>query len=244
VAEGDILYDANGQAVGRVGRESGAGMFVMDVPSTPASAPSRPAAAPGTVGETTVPPATTQEVQGIAEYTSAGDIQGGDTYVPFGPVIELERDPEGGGYLDPGYSTALTNEGFRRTFRIAGSVGLMPLLRFAHAAKAGMDTEDLEGMAALYTMIQDCVHPDDWAAFQEYATVTKAEDEDLMDFVGAAMEIISARPRKPRGSSSATSRRTSQRSKGNSSAPASVIPPGAIQPSEVDGLMPVADLVK
>lgn len=252
MAEGQTLYDAKGNAV-QV-NFGPAGGFVYTAPDATVSpvppAQVGPIVAPGTSQGPQSPAAsnpapagyTTQQVQGSAEYVRAGEVQGGDTYVPFGPALTLETD-EAGGFVDPGYSTALTDQGIRRTFRVAPSIGLMPLLRFAHAAKAGLDTDDLEGMAALYDMINDCVHPDDWSAFMAYATEIKAEDEELMEFVSSAMEIISARPRKPRGSSSATSRRTLPRSRGNSSGPASVIPDGAIRPPEVDGLMPVSDLV-
>lgn len=46
-----------------------------------------------------------------------------------------------------------------RDFRIADKVGLMPLLAFANASKAGLRTEDLDGLAAMYAMIRDCIHP-------------------------------------------------------------------------------------
>ena len=239
MAEGQILYDAQGNPIGTFAGDM-AGMFVMDTPSAPVAAPAQAqpvtAPAPSYQGPQNTA-ATTQQVQAVAEYAGAGEIVGGDTFIPFGPPINFNGE-------DPGYSYAITEHGPRRTFRIAPSIGLMPLLRFAHAAKAGMDTDDLEGMAALYDMIADCVHPDDWVAFQAYATQTKAEDEELMEFVSAAMEVISARPRRRRGSSSATPPRTSQKSKGSSSTPDSVIPPGAIRPAEIDGLMPVGDLVK
>ncbi len=239
VAEATILYDAAGNAV-QVGPalNGAAASSVQAAQGQPVVTPAQSQ----TVHQ--IPVTTTQQVQAAAEYADGGDVLGGDTFIPFGPTVRIEQDPENPGQdIDPGFRYAWTKDGARRTFRIAGSIGLMPLLRFAHSAKAGLDTDDLEGMAALYTMIQDCVHPDDWAEFQEYATVTKAEDEDLMEFVGAAMEVITARPRKRRGSSSASSPNTSQRSRGGSSKQGSVIPAGAIRPAEFEGLMPVGDLV-
>ena len=203
------------------------------------------AARPSTAGNSAAasePVATTQEVQHGAEYASAGDVQGNETYVPFGPAIEFEEVD--GTPVDPGFTWDWFDGVPRRTFMISHSVGMMPLMRFAFAAKRGMDSEDMDGLAALYTMIRDCVHPDDWDGFQDYATDTKADDEDLMEFVQSAMEVIAARPRKPRGSSSATSRSTSAKSRGSSSRQGSVIPPGAIVPPEAQGLMPVGDLVK
>jgi hypothetical protein len=43
-------------------------------------------------------------------------------------------------------------------FKMAPSVGLMPLLRFANASKKGLDSDDFEGMAAMYAMIRGVVH--------------------------------------------------------------------------------------
>lgn len=247
MAETQVLYDASGREV-QVDLGPGGGLLYPGGPTDVGQAQptARPAAAPITsYQDPQTPAATTQTVQGTAEY-AGGDlgvvVEGGDTYIPFGPEIAIEQD-DSGADIDPGYPYAWTDGGARRTFRIAPSIGLMPLLRFAHAAKAGLDTDDLEGMAALYDMISDCVHPDDWPAFMSYATVAKSEDEELMEFVSAAMEVITARPRKPRGSSSATSRRTSLRSKGSSSKQATVIPPGTIVPPEADGLMGVGELV-
>lgn len=181
---------------------------------------------------------TTADVQRSAE-GAVGELYDDAVLVPFGPeVSEAEAQ-------QPGWMAARDDSGvLKRAFRVAEGVGMMPLLRFAHAAKSGMDTDDLEGMAALYTMIRDTVHEADWEAFQDYATVTKAEDEALLEFVSAAIEVISARKAKQRGSSSGTSPRTSERSKVSSSRPGSVTPPGARLPEEAEGLMPVGALIK
>lgn len=44
-------------------------------------------------------------------------------------------------------------------FRIAPKVGVMPLMRFAHAAADELDTGSLESLAAMYDMLRDCIHP-------------------------------------------------------------------------------------
>jgi hypothetical protein len=103
-------------------------------------------------------------------------------------------------------------------FAIADKVGLMPLLRFAHAAKSGLDSADLEGMAAMYDMLRQCIadeavyvrdgRPIDkpaevdesvtklggWAEFEAHATKAKADDEDLMGVVQRVMTLLSERP--------------------------------------------------
>lgn len=128
-------------------------------------------------------------------------------------------------------------------FRIAENVGAMPGLAFADASKRGLDSGDLAGMAAMYRMIRDVIHrpklfddngkrvvdevtgkpafdESEWRRFEEHATDEQADGEDLMEFVGEAMAVISARPPKRRGNSSASSPTTSPRSKGSSSSPA------------------------
>jgi len=107
-------------------------------------------------------------------------------------------------------------------FAVAEKVGLMPLLRFAHAAKSGLDSADVEGMAALYDMLQQCIaeqpvlvrredgrpvdSPADmddedevkmlggWAQFEAHATKVKADDEQLIDLVQRVMTLMSERP--------------------------------------------------
>lgn len=106
-------------------------------------------------------------------------------------------------------------------FAVADKVGLMPLLRFAHAAKSGLDSADLDGMAALYDMLQQCIAeepvllradgqpvetPEDmdeegeakllggWREFEAHATKVKADDEELIGVVQRVMTILSERP--------------------------------------------------
>jgi hypothetical protein len=128
-------------------------------------------------------------------------------------------------------------------FRLADGVALMPLLAFANASKEGLDSDDMEGMAALYALIRDVVDqtreqktgehgeplfevdgetpqwagPSEWQRFERHAIIKRADGDDLMDFVGRAMSVMSARPRKRREVSSATSPRTSEKSKAASS---------------------------
>jgi hypothetical protein len=61
---------------------------------------------------------------------------------------------EGAPVLDETNSVEFMGE----RFRLADRVGLMPLLRFANASKAGLDSDDFEGMAAMYAMIRGVIH--------------------------------------------------------------------------------------
>ena len=143
-------------------------------------------------------------------------------------------------------------------FRLAGNIGLMPLLAFANASKNGLDSDDMEGMAAMYALIRDTVDqtrvqktgadggpvtdpsgdpvwegPSDWQRFERHAIDKKADGDDLMGFIQRAMEVISARPTKRREGSSATSPPTSAKSRASSS---------SRDMSAWDGLTPVAEI--
>lgn len=173
------------------------------------------------------PQVTTQEVQAAAE----GVVQGDDETIEF----------------------------LGARFRLADNIGMMPLLAFANAQKQGLDSEDMDGMAAMYALIRDTIDqtraqaedadgkpafdsvgepiwagPSDWQRFEKHAVDQKADGEELMDFIGEAMGKIAARPRKPRGTSSESSRRTSEKSKEPSSSP--------VTPAQALGLTAVKDL--
>jgi hypothetical protein len=135
-----------------------------------------------------------------------------------------------------------TVEFFGAEYRLAPRVGLMPLLKFAHAAGRGIGSEDLEGMAAMYAIIRDVVYrgepacgecpdckryPDDpgrcqyyaagdWERFERAAIDEQADGDDLLDFVHEAMEQISARPTPAPSGSSSRGRSTSPKSRGRS----------------------------
>lgn len=152
-----------------------------------------------------------------------------------------------------------TIEFLGKRFRLAESIGLMPLLMFANSAKSGMDSEDMDGMAAMYALIRDTIDqtrvqetdeegklsfdgdgdpvwagPSDWQRFERHCVEEKADGEDLMGFIKDAMGVISARPRKRRGTSPKSSPRTSVSSKESSSSPGTPPPP--------DGLVPISQL--
>jgi hypothetical protein len=145
-------------------------------------------------------------------------------------------------------------------FRLAERIGLMPMLAFANASKQGLDSDDMDGLAAMYALIRDVVDqtrvqktdpgtgepladeagepewegPSQWQLFEKHAIDTQADGDDLMEFVSAAMAVVASRPRKRREPSSGSSPRTSEKSKDVSSSPG--------MPAGVEGLVPVATL--
>lgn len=174
---------------------------------------------------------------------------------PVPTIHEVQAAAEGVVVLDDANSVEFNGE----RFRLADNIGLMPLLVFANSAKQGLDSDDMEGLVAMYVMVRDCVDqskaqqvddegsplfdesgapvwdgPSEWDRFEAHAITTKAQGEDLMDFIKAAMSVISARPRKPRGTSSDSSRPTSENSKAASSSPGT--------PAGAEGLVAVRDL--
>lgn len=144
-------------------------------------------------------------------------------------------------------------------FRIAETIGLMPLLKFASASDRGMASEDMAGMAAMYAMIRDCIDqgrpctcgvpegemhkkatadapgcewdPGDWPRFEDRAIATKAGGDDLFQVVTDVLAKVSARPTRPPSGSSPTEPPPSPRSRGSS-------------PSQAEGLVSVDDLLR
>jgi hypothetical protein len=126
-----------------------------------------------------------------------------------------------------------------RQFRIAEKVGLMPLLKFASASE--MTTEDPRALAAIYSLLRDCIYEGspgcgqcgdckadretacksydkgDWAGFENHAMDTKADADELLSVITQVLEVVSGRPTKPPAGSSAGRRTTRRNSTGSSS---------------------------
>lgn len=140
-----------------------------------------------------------------------------------------------------------------RRFLLAESIGLMPLMKFAHIAKSGLTSDDMEGLSAMYTLLRCCIDrthvqavdpetgepqvdpegspvwegPSQWELFEDHATETSADGEDLTTVIQQAVQAISARPTVRRGDSSPSSPPTSPSSKESSSSPVTPrVPPG------------------
>lgn len=80
------------------------------------------------------------------------------------------------------------------TFKVALNIGAMPLLEFAHAAESGLDTARVEGMAALYSMLKDCIDPSDWNHFRQIAKDHKSSEATLMKAATNIWAALSNRP--------------------------------------------------
>lgn len=114
-----------------------------------------------------------------------------------------------------GVAKVVTFEGEK--FAIADRVGLMPLMEFAYHANSGLDTSDMEALAAIYEMLKDCIRPDEWDRFRAHAKKTKADAETLMPVVQQTVELLTARPTGQESGSLRPSQRTSDSLKDSSS---------------------------
>jgi len=143
-----------------------------------------------------------------------------------------------------------------RKFRLNPKAPLMPLLRFANVAAQGTETGDMEGLAAMYTMLRSSIYPGtpacgscpactgevprpdlcpafaagDWGPFEAWATEAGAGAEELFGVVTQALEKVMSRPMSQGSGSSPSGSATGQNSRGRS-------------PSQAGGLTPVADRV-
>ena len=79
-----------------------------------------------------------------------------------------------------------------REFRLADNVGIMPLMEWA--AASDRDVASADGLRAVYYVLEDAVHEDDWAEFRKYAREAKVDAGELLDFANAALEALAGRP--------------------------------------------------
>jgi hypothetical protein len=87
-----------------------------------------------------------------------------------------------------------TIEAFGQEFRVAEKVAAMPMLKFAHLAKQGADSADLDAAAVMYDVLEAVFDPADWSRFEDAATRARVDNEDLFALVQEAITVINARP--------------------------------------------------
>lgn len=102
-------------------------------------------------------------------------------------------------------------------FELAEKVGLLPLIKFARIAKAGVDADDMEGLVAQGELLEQCFTDEAWTRFETVATTNRADGEELMTVVSEAIELISQRPTQESSDSSDGPTTTQPSSVGDSS---------------------------
>ncbi|MFI6228633.1 hypothetical protein ACIBCR_15130 [Micromonospora echinospora] len=145
-------------------------------------------------------------------------------------IHEIQAAAEGVDIVGGGQKVELLG----RKFRIAEKVGLMPLMRFAVAAKAGANADDMESLAAMYGVLKDCIDPNEWPAFEQHAMDTKADGEDLFKVVAEAIHVLSARP---------TQRPTVSSDGPPTTSPSSKEPSSVRVPDGIEEMVSVTDLL-
>ncbi|MEU4558519.1 hypothetical protein AB0F72_09015 [Actinoplanes sp. NPDC023936] len=98
-------------------------------------------------------------------------------------------------------------------FRLRDKIGKMPLLRFAAMADNGDETGGMKTLAAMYKLLKMCIVEEDWERFGDHADETAADEDDLLEVVGKAIEKVTARPTRRPAVSSAGPPSTSASSK-------------------------------
>jgi hypothetical protein len=88
------------------------------------------------------------------------------------------------------------------SFEIVDRVGVMPMLRFAKAAKSGLQAESMDGLAAIYDVVEQCLEPTDWQRFETFCDQKRVDTEQLLEFVAKVMERVSERPTQRQSNSS------------------------------------------
>lgn len=125
------------------------------------------------------------------------------------------------------------------TFTVADKVGIIPLGRFAKAAMSGLDSAEMEGLAAMIDLLADSVIDEDRERFLDTAARNRADAEDLMPIVQAVIQAKTGRPTEPPSDSSVGRSRIGESSTG--SHPLGDIPPIQRDP-RVRELQPLGEL--
>ena len=89
-------------------------------------------------------------------------------------------------------------------FQVGERVGVMQLMRYARVVKrvqerqrSGAKTtgvDEMEALDATLSLLEQCVHPDDWDRFERVTTEQGVDSEGYMTFAGQVMSLLAGRP--------------------------------------------------
>jgi len=77
-------------------------------------------------------------------------------------------------------------------FHVAESIGAMALISWGKAAD--LEESGNEALIAVYDMLEDVIHEAEFKRFKKTALKSKANMEDLMTLLSAAMELVTGNP--------------------------------------------------
>lgn len=83
---------------------------------------------------------------------------------------------------------------YGEVFAMRGAIGAMTLMQFAAVAVKGVNIDQMEGLAAVHRMLEDCIAPGDWPRFQEVARREAADAEDLLAVIRQVIAAVAGRP--------------------------------------------------
>jgi hypothetical protein len=150
--------------------------------------------------------------------------------VPALPASLGDAGPEAGthhiqGLVEGVDVTSRKVEFMGEVYRVADNIGAISIWKFAAAAEAGFDSNEMRGMAAQYALLKSVIHPDEWVRFETDAIEKCATGADLDKVTGQAMQVVFARPTGSPPDSSNGRRRTSANSRESSSRTGTQPPP-------------------
>lgn len=124
-------------------------------------------------------------------------------------------------------------------FTVSDQIGVIPLGRFAKAAVSGMDTAEMDGLAAMVDLLADAVIDEDRERLLETAARNRAQGEDLLPIVRAVIRSQTGRPTQQPSDSSDGLQPTGASS--TASTPFGAVPPIQLDP-RIRALQPVEDV--
>lgn len=119
------------------------------------------------------------------------------------------------------------------TFTLRDRIGLMTLMRYAAVAKKGVKVDALEGLVAMYELLEDCLTPDDWTRFETLCRRESVGEDELLSVVKRCVQIVASRPTGRPSASPGGPETTTTSSRDDSSSP---------EPGPLDGMVPVGAL--
>lgn len=119
------------------------------------------------------------------------------------------------------------------TFTLRDHIGLMTLMRYAAVAKKGVKVDAVEGLVAMYELLEDCLTADDWPRFETLCRRQSVGEDELLAVVKRCVQIVASRPTGRPSASPGGPETTSTSSRDASSSPV---------PGHLDGMVPVGVL--
>jgi hypothetical protein len=166
--------------------------------------------------------------EGVTEGTVVPGPADPGTTVDLTPA-DPTPDPADPANWPPG--SYIEDDGVR--FRVAESVGFWPLAMYAKVASDGVDSETLDGFVAIFDLMRDLLHPDDFHRFGEHVSRRKYKGDKILEIMADAMSVVSARPSESPPASPGGAATTSPNSNGTSTPPASSPPTRVVPLDEI-----------